>query len=70
MYRQIMIPTEKDHIINLPKELYGHRVEILAFPIDEQQDMTASLGDLDAFYDTIRLDLSGFKFNRDEANER
>ena len=33
MYRQILIPTEKDHIVSLPPELYGKQVEIIAFEI-------------------------------------
>ena len=70
MYRQIITPTEKNHIVNLPKELYGFRVEVLAFPIEEQSSITVIKEDMDAFYDAIKLDFSGFKFDRDGANER
>ena len=70
MYRQIMVPTEKDHSVNLPKEFYGFQVEVLAFPIEEEVRLEQHKLSPDAFYDAIRLDFSGFKFNRDEANER
>ena len=33
MYRQIVTPTEQDHTITLPPDLYGKQVEILAFEI-------------------------------------
>ena len=70
MYRQILTPTEKDHSVSLPKELYGFRVEVLAFPIEEESHFNAPKLNADVFYDAIKLDFSGFKFDRDEANER
>lgn len=71
MYRHIMVPTEKDHIIELPKELYGRKVEVIAFPLqDEEVSVEKTAIDPDKFYDGIKLNFSGFKFNRDEANER
>jgi hypothetical protein len=70
MYRQIIVPTEKDHSINLPEELYGFKVEVLAFPIEDKIHSIEATGDADAFYDKIKLDFSGFNFSRDEANER
>ncbi len=38
MYRQILTPTEKDHIISLPPEFYGKRVEIIAVEIGNDSD--------------------------------
>ena len=29
MYRQVIVPTEKDHTISLPSNLYGKRVEVV-----------------------------------------
>lgn len=36
MYRQILTPTESNHIIpvTIPREWYGKEVEIIAFPIE------------------------------------
>ena len=71
MFRQIITPTEKDHSVELPKEMYGQTVEVIAFPLPEEKLLASRKEiDLDKFYDKINLDFSGFKFNRDEANER
>jgi hypothetical protein len=37
MYREILIPTEKSHSIELPPSLYGKKVEVIAFEIDPQK---------------------------------
>jgi len=34
MYREIIIPTEKSHSIELPPSLYGKKVEVIAFEIE------------------------------------
>ena len=71
MYRQILVPTETAHSIDLPKELYGVKVEVIAFSIkDDPLPFVASKADPEAFYKTIRLDFSNYKFDRNEANER
>ena len=71
MYRQIVVPTESEHTIMLPKEFYGLKTEVIAFSLENNLIENAhSKTDIDSFYDGINLDLSGFKFNRDEANER
>lgn len=70
MYRQIITPTEKEHSIELPRELYGVRVEVIAFPVSEGRTDIQSTANPDVFYDSIKLDFSGYKFNREEANER
>jgi len=71
MYRQILVPTEKAHSIELPKEYYGVKVEVIAFPYEEENlPVTKQEVNIDAFYDAIKLNFSGYTFNRDEANER
>ncbi len=35
MYRQILIPTERAHTIDLPAEMYGKQIEVIAFEITE-----------------------------------
>lgn len=70
MYRKIVVPTERDHTVELPPEFYGQQVEVLAFTLPDELPETFREVDVKAFYDTIRLDFSGFKFDRDEANER
>ncbi|MES2703775.1 MAG: hypothetical protein V4649_14130 [Bacteroidota bacterium] len=71
MYRQIMVPTEQEHSVELPKELFGKTVEIIAFSLSEGETLNKlPIADPNSFYDSINLDFSGYKFNRDEANER
>jgi len=70
MYKQIMVPTEKEHSIELPKELYGVKVEVIVLPLEEEHTSAGVVNDLDTFYDKINLDFSHYHFNRDETNER
>ncbi len=37
MFRQIVTPTEKNHNIVLPPDLYGKQVEVIAFEIEEDK---------------------------------
>ena len=36
MYREILIPTENSHSIELPPSLYGKKVEVIAFEIEPE----------------------------------
>jgi len=63
MYRQILIPTEKDHKIELPADLYGKRVEVIAFEIAEEKKSSANknskdfLDDIESIPDFPSIDL-------------
>jgi len=75
MLRQIVIPTENEYVLHLPDEYVGKKVEVIAFEIDEngysnENDREKTEQDARKFFDSIRIDMSGFRFNRDEANER
>lgn len=35
MYREIITPTRKDNVINIPKEYWNQKVEILVLPLAE-----------------------------------
>jgi hypothetical protein len=65
-----MIPTENEHTITLPKEFYGKKVEVIAFSLPEDPLAMIENNDPGKFYDSIKLDFSHFKFNRNDANER
>jgi hypothetical protein len=67
----------KDGIIIIPKKYQSkitNHVEVTLC----YKDITAkskvrkiiTKNDIDSFFDTFRIDLGGFKFNRDEANQR
>lgn len=37
MYRQILTPDKENHSIELPEDLYGKKIEVIAFEINEMQ---------------------------------
>ena len=81
MYRTIFIPSEQNNNIPfvIPNEWYGQKVEVLVFPVfgtEEQakqelsvQERRKKREELNKLLDKYPLDLSNFKFNRDEAND-
>ncbi|HBX50221.1 MAG: hypothetical protein A2275_08220 [Bacteroidetes bacterium RIFOXYA12_FULL_35_11] len=76
MYRQVLIPDNSRLVLHLPANMIGKKVEVLAFPIEEEIIKTKSAKktsrdkEIEEFYRSIIIDTSNFKFNRDEANER
>lgn len=65
-----IIKAKKNYLtIQLPDEYIGKQLEVIAFtledetenPVDEKRHIT---------FNAVSLDTRGFKFNRDEANER
>jgi hypothetical protein len=75
MLRQIVVPTENEYVLHLPDEYLGKKVEVIAFEIEENGQSALSNREKTEqnarnFFDSIRVDMSGFRFNRDEANER
>jgi hypothetical protein len=90
MVRQIIYPTNNEYVLNLPDELIGKQVEILAFELETEDAKHPNLinrgnfgkelndekntsdlkKELDEFYNKFQIDMSDYKFNRDEANER
>jgi hypothetical protein len=56
-------------LLHLPKSFVGKRVEILAYTqeeiLKENQDANPAFN-----FNTMKVSTKGFKFNRDEANER
>ena len=72
MYRAIITPTETSLTIKLPEELVGKPVEVLAFELEKSPPARKkpSAEEINSFYDKYQIDMTGFKFSRDEANER
>jgi hypothetical protein len=65
MLRQIMIPSEENSTISIPVELYGREIEVILFPLETKQVKPEKKL---PYY--MSLNMSDFKFNRDEANAR
>ena len=69
MLRTIITADKNNLTLSLPDNFLGKEVEIIVFIIDETKAQAASLKNSKTF-SAIKLDTSGFKFNRDEANDR
>lgn len=73
MYRKIIKAEKEDDLqIQLPKEYLNKEIEVIAFELtDEQlQKKKEDIQEAIDFFNSISVDMSDFKFNRDEANER
>ncbi len=63
-----IIKAKKNYLtIRLPNEYVGKQLEVIAFMLEEEEN---KLGIKNVSFDAVSLDTRGFKFNRDEANER
>ncbi len=71
MVRTTIIPDKKNVTISLavPENYIGKEMEVIAFTKKEGFDETA-LKKKHVSFTALSIDTKGFKFNRDEANER
>jgi hypothetical protein len=69
--RKVIVPTSTTFILTLPEEMVGKQIEVIASEVhtttelEKQQRMEA----IEAIFKDSRVDLSKFKFNRNEAND-
>ena len=70
MFTQVITPIEKPVFIDIPDEYLGHRLSIIVSEFGEEETNRYSFENALKFWKEHRVDLSNFKFNRDEANER
>ncbi len=75
MYRKVFVAENASDLnVKLPIEYLHKGVEVIAFEIEnlEIQKLTKGKAATEAvqFFQTIQIDMSDFKFDRDEANER
>lgn len=71
LIREIIFPTESTYTLHLPEEMIGKQVEIIAFEIEKTPEAKPSdkMERLEKSLAGLKIDLSNFKFNRDEAND-
>ena len=76
MIRTILKPDKNSLTLQLPDELVGKMIEVIAFSIEEtkntSQDAASKTKRIDAINNVLnkhRVDLSNYKFDRDEAND-
>ena len=72
MYRAIITPKETTLTIELPEQMVGKPVEVLAFEIEKNQPTVKkpSAKQIKEFYSAYQVDMTGYTYNRDEANAR
>ncbi len=75
MYTQIITPTEKSILLEVPGELIGHQLwvtfaEVAGKGNEEDKPQFASVEEVRKHFNAIRLDLRGYRFDREEANRR
>lgn len=71
MLREIITQANSSVTLHLPKEMVGKTVEVIAFEINEDKNTlsrTQRLGQIEALTKSTLVDLSSFKFDRNEAN--
>ena len=67
LIREIVVPGNNKIQLTIPDHFIGKRIEVLAFEMEEKEEENTSKKKT---FDAIKLDISGYKFNREEANER
>lgn len=72
MIRTLLVPEQQSISIQLPASYVGKSIEVIAFEVGESEHDTEvhPVHDFAGFYDKIEIDLSAYKFDRNEANER
>ena len=75
MVRTILKPEKNSLTIKLPDNFVGKVIEVIAFEIDQVDneiviiEKKKRIEDIDKALNKHRIDLTNFKFNRDEAND-
>ena len=72
MYRKIIdVKKLEDLLIQLPSRYLNKRIELIAVELKEPSEKNEKdISEAIAFFNSIQVDMSDFKFNREEANER
>lgn len=69
MIRTIIIPNQQTISFDIPEDYVGKQIEVIAFAKDEGSTKEKSAKQK-ATFSALSIDTRGYKFNRDEANER
>ncbi|WP_299584722.1 hypothetical protein [Mucilaginibacter sp.] len=75
MVRELITPVNNKYILNLPDEMIGKTVEVIAFEVDSKEDVlkvkpTQNIQDIKERYSRYPIiSHDNYQFNRDEAND-
>ena len=74
LLREIITPTSNEYVLSLPDEMIGKQVEVVAYEVENPQEEIRGLSQeekisqIQKIFENSLVDLSNFKFDRDEAN--
>jgi hypothetical protein len=69
MIRTIVIPDTQTAFFEVPEDYIGKELEVIAFTKNEYTTADATL-EKQVSFSALSIDTKGFKFDRNEANER
>jgi hypothetical protein len=70
MIRKVITPDKNFLSFNIPDKYIGKKMEVIAFTVDEPSGSVIYTTKSHKSFSAIKLNTKGFKFNREEANER
>jgi hypothetical protein len=70
MIRTIVTTNNNILTLSIPDRYIGRKLEVIAFAVDEPMDDIIFSTKSKKTFVAIKLNTKGYKFNRDEANER
>jgi hypothetical protein len=70
MIRTVIKTSNNTLILPIPDNYIGKQLEVIAFAVDEPFEDIILSNKRKKTFSAIRLNTKGFKFNREEANER
>jgi len=72
MLREIITPKKATITMRIPEEMVGKTVEVIAFEIENKTSIPTKaqrLPDIEELTKSSLVDLSNFKFDREQAND-
>lgn len=70
LVRKIIVPTTDSYILTLPKDMVGKRIEVTAVEVGATAlvDLDARMKKINDSLSNLKVDLTNWKFDRNEAN--
>jgi hypothetical protein len=70
MIRTVLIPDKNILSFNIPDKYIGKKLEVIAFAVDEPSEDIIYSSKSSKSFTAIKLTTKGYRFNREQANER
>ncbi len=72
MFTEVIIPQKTSVVLEVPQEMVGHRVRVTFddIGVNRPGNRPRTVAEALEQFSLPRLDTRGWRFNRDEANER